>query len=94
LLAKHLPVALIERPKMGFGVPVGEWLRGPLREWAEDLLEEGRLKTQGFLNPQRVREQWDRHVNRRSHETDSLWQVLMFQAWLASATGPALEHSA
>jgi asparagine synthase (glutamine-hydrolysing) len=88
LLAQYLPVALIERPKMGFGVPVGEWLRGPLRAWAEDLLDERALQSQGFLNPRRVREQWHRHLNRSSHEADSLWQVLMFQAWLASGSGP------
>jgi len=89
LLEKYIPISLIERPKMGFGVPVGEWVRGPLREWADDLLAENRMRREGFLNPRRVREQWSRHLNRASHEGDSLWQVLMFQAWLTTSTHPA-----
>jgi asparagine synthase (glutamine-hydrolysing) len=90
LLRRYVPIALIDRPKMGFGVPVGEWLRGPLRDWAEELLAESRIRREGYLNPRLVREQWLRHLNRTSHESDSLWQVLMFQAWLAA--NPALSQ--
>jgi asparagine synthase (glutamine-hydrolysing) len=92
VLRKYIPIPLIERPKMGFGVPVGEWVRGPLRDWAEELLDEHRVRREGFLNPRRVREQWLRHLNRTSHEDDSLWQVLMFQAWLTANARPACSH--
>lgn len=85
VLAKYVPPALTERPKMGFGIPVGEWIRGPLREWAEDLLSEQRLQSGGFLNPRLVRRQWSRHLDGAATEADSLWQVLMFQAWLGRA---------
>ena len=83
LLLKYLPAALIERPKMGFGVPVGQWLRGPLREWGEDLLAEDRLRAQGYLNPQVVRRLWQRHLNADHGESDPLWQILAFQAWVS-----------
>jgi asparagine synthase (glutamine-hydrolysing) len=92
VLRKYIPVPLIERPKMGFGVPVGEWVRGPLRSWAEELLAEHRVRSEGFLNPRRVSEQWMRHLNRTSHEGDSLWQVLMFQAWLTDSARPPCSH--
>ncbi|MEA3198297.1 MAG: hypothetical protein QOF32_2349, partial [Gammaproteobacteria bacterium] len=85
LLRKYLPASMIERPKMGFGVPVGQWLRGPLREWGEDLLADDRLRTQGFLNPQVVRRQWHRHLSADRGESDVLWQILAFQAWVADA---------
>jgi len=85
VLYRHVPAALMERPKMGFGVPVGEWVRGPLREWAEDLLQESRLEREGFLNARRVREQWQSHVSRASDAGEALWQILMFQSWLAAA---------
>jgi asparagine synthase (glutamine-hydrolysing) len=93
LLYRHVPAALMERPKMGFGVPVNEWLRGPLREWAEELLAEARLRREGFLNPALVREQWSRHIDRTSTEGDSLWQVLMFQAWLATSAHTQSMHA-
>jgi asparagine synthase (glutamine-hydrolysing) len=85
LLRKYLPASMIQRPKMGFGVPVGQWLRGPLREWGEDLLSDDRLRTEGFLNPQVVRRYWHRHLGANRAESDTLWQILAFQAWVAEA---------
>jgi asparagine synthase (glutamine-hydrolysing) len=84
VLRKYLPDSLMERPKMGFGVPVGEWVRGPLREWAESLLCEVRLRGEGFLNTKLAREQWLCHLAGDSSGSDSLWHVLAFQSWLAS----------
>lgn len=84
MLYDYVPRELIERPKMGFGVPVDQWLRGPLREWAEDLLDESRLRQGGFLDPEPVREKWEAHVSGRANWQNQLWDVLMFQAWLES----------
>ena len=84
VLFKHVPRELIERPKKGFGVPVGRWMRGPLRDWAEDLLSKQRLATDGFLNPGTVRKQWRQHRDGKANWGDSLWTVLMFQAWLCA----------
>lgn len=86
VLRKYVPTSLVERPKMGFGVPVGDWIRGPLRDWAENLVAEGRLQQDGFLNPQLVREHWTRHVNGMSSSDDSIWPLLMFQEWLATVS--------
>jgi asparagine synthase (glutamine-hydrolysing) len=85
LLRKYLPDSLIERPKMGFGIPVSEWIRGPLRDWAEDLLGESRLRREGILDPRPVRERWLRHLRGVSAEGDGVWQLLMFQSWLAAS---------
>ena len=82
LLQKYVPPALTERPKMGFGVPIHVWLRGPLREWAESLLEEKRLKDDGFLDPHQVRTKWEEHQRGTGRWEFLLWDVLMFQAWL------------
>ncbi len=84
LLYKHVPRKLVERPKMGFGIPVGEWLRGDLREWAEDLLSEARLKSDGFFDPLLVRNAWQDHVSGRRNYQYPLWDVLMFRAWHTS----------
>lgn len=84
VLDRYVPRALTERPKMGFGVPVSSWLRGDLRDWAEDLLASDRLRQDGFLDQGPVREQWSRHLRGVRNEGDGLWRVLMFQAWLAS----------
>ena len=82
ILYKYVPENLIERPKAGFGVPVGDWLRGPLREWAEDLLSKDRLVEEGNLKPDLIRRIWEEHLSGNYDWTPRLWSILMFQSWL------------
>ena len=82
VLYKYVPKDLIERPKMGFGVPLGEWLRGPLRDWAESLLDAKRLRDEGFFNVSLLRQKWHEHLSGKYNWQHQLWNVLMFQAWL------------
>ena len=82
LLYKHVPKKLIERPKMGFGVPINTWLRGPLNDWAENLLDPIKLRDQGYLNVKEVRNKWEEHNSKKRDWQHHLWDVLMFQAWL------------
>ena len=82
VLYRHVPRELIERPKAGFGIPVGQWLCGPLRNWVESLLDEKRLQAEGYFYPAPIRQKWAEHLAGQRDHTASLWAVLMFQAWL------------
>jgi asparagine synthase (glutamine-hydrolysing) len=82
VLYRHVPRELIDRPKAGFGVPIDAWLRGPLREWADDLLEPSRMRQEGIIDVQSVRTVWDAHQAGRIDAQYLLWDVLMIQAWL------------
>jgi asparagine synthase (glutamine-hydrolysing) len=82
VLERHVPAALVERPKMGFGLPIGPWLRGMLAPWAEDLLNERRLRDQGLLDPVPIRRAWDLHRTGRRDLGYELWDVLVLQSWL------------
>jgi asparagine synthase (glutamine-hydrolysing) len=81
LLARHVPRALFNRPKMGFGVPIDSWLRGPLRDWAQDLLNRQSLERDGYLNPPIMERVWNEHLSGRCNWQHTLWNALMFQAW-------------
>jgi asparagine synthase (glutamine-hydrolysing) len=81
VLYRHVPKELVDRPKMGFGVPLAEWLRGPLRDWAETLLAHKRLGETDFLNAELIRRHWDEHLSGKRNWQYLLWDVLMFEAW-------------
>ena len=82
LLYREAPSELFERPKTGFGIPVGQWIKGPLREWAEDLLDPGPMRAEGWFDPDPVARRWREHLTGKRDSTQALWAVLMFQAWL------------
>ena len=83
-LRRSLPNHLVDRPKMGFGIPVGQWLRGPLRAWADELLDPVLVREQGFLDPSAVERRWNAHLEGRADLTFQVWSLLMFQAWLVT----------
>jgi asparagine synthase (glutamine-hydrolysing) len=91
LLGRHLPRELFERPKSGFSMPMGEWLRGNLRDWAEDLLDAPRMRQQGFLDADRVRGRWRDTLDGHRNGSGSIWAILMLQAWLRDASQSASE---
>ena len=81
VLKRHMPEEIFERPKQGFSIPIGEWLRGPLKSWADELLDEKQLNEQGLLNTKQIHRIWSAHLDGQGHHGDALWTVLMFQAW-------------
>ncbi len=82
LLSRQVPTELFERPKSGFGVPIGDWLRGPLRPWADELLNPDRLHSEGFFHPAPITRTWHEHLSGTRNAQHQLWNILMFQAWL------------
>lgn len=89
LLYQEAPAALFKRPKAGFAIPLGEWLRGPLRDWAEAMMDPARLAADGYFDQTVVRACWDQHLRGTVDATPALWSVLMFQAWLDTTTADA-----
>ena len=82
ILNDFIPANFIDKPKTGFGIPIAEWLRGPLKEWAEALIDSSRLKHDGYFNAELVTNMWDKHLNKSRNYGHHLWSILMFQAWL------------
>lgn len=83
VLYQYVPKELIERPKAGFGIPLADWLRGPLRSWVEDLLDESLLRREGYFDSEIIRAMWNEHLSGRFNHMSLLWSILMFQSWLA-----------
>ncbi len=94
VLARRVPRALFERPKMGFGVPIGDWMRGDLRDWAESLLSEAALADSGILDAANIRKVWQAHLSGTRNHQYLLWPVLMFQAWRAAESAAATDRAA
>jgi asparagine synthase (glutamine-hydrolysing) len=88
LLHREVPRILFDRPKTGFAIPIGDWITGPLRPWAEDLLDRARISEEGWFDPAMVQKRWQDHLEGRRDSTSALWAILMFQAWLRDQKGP------
>ncbi len=82
ILNKYVPKTLTDRPKMGFAVPIDTWLRGPLKDWAENLLSQKRLQQEGYFNSKLIRDKWSDHLSEKRNWQSDLWDILMFQAWI------------
>ena len=82
LLYRHVPKSLVDRPKMGFGMPIDKWLRGSLRDWAENLLDKRRLISDGLFDPIEINSKWQEHLTGKRNWSELIWNVLMFNAWL------------
>ena len=82
VLKRYLPKKLIEKPKMGFSVPIGEWLRGPLKNWANELLDEKLIDSQKYFSKKSIKNKWSEHLKGRRDWSKQLWTILMFQSWL------------
>ena len=80
-MQKYVPAELFERPKQGFAIPVAEWLREPLHDWAEDLLNESKLAQDGLFNAAEIRSIWEAHLRGDGNHANALWSALMFQSW-------------
>jgi asparagine synthase (glutamine-hydrolysing) len=87
VLARHVPTTLFDRPKSGFALPLHAWLRGPLREWVEALIDESRLRGEGFFDATAIGETWREHLSGRRNHASAMWNVLMFQSWFAATSG-------
>ena len=94
LVYRHVPRQLMDRPKMGFGMPVENWLRGPLREWAQSLLSPDHIRASGYFDPAIVTAAWNRHLAGQHNEQARLWPILMFEAWLRAEKEPIMAGSA
>ena len=81
-LRDYIPVSMIERPKTGFGIPIGEWLKGPLFEWGESLITKEKISDKGYLNYDEVNKCWQEHQSGQFNWSSRLWTILMFQAWI------------
>jgi len=84
VLHRHVPEKLIDRPKMGFGIPIDVWLRGPMKDWAYELIKPSRLKMEGYFNPDPIHQKWNEHLSGKRNWAYHLWDILMFQSWLES----------
>jgi asparagine synthase (glutamine-hydrolysing) len=95
VLYEFVPPAIVDRPKQGFGIPVGAWLKGPLRDWAEALLDERRLRREGFLDARSIRRKWSEHLAGTHDRQSEIWGAVVFQEWLSntSAAPPVLRSA-
>jgi asparagine synthase (glutamine-hydrolysing) len=93
MLYREAPSKLFERPKAGFGIPVGDWIKGPLREWAESLLDWRRIKSEGWFEADLIERRWRKHLAGETDSTGALWSILMFQAWRESQNSASVLDS-